>query len=488
MAVPEPAEQYSKAAKKNFRRRQNKNKRSSAEKDSEVVIPCTGKGGVSPQEYHPTGGNAATVPAITNDNLCNVSLSSKSTDTPIKVFSDAENAGAGCSTRENEQCPIDSSSAEGKSPCESVTNVAVCTHASEEIRALSNSKIARKNRRRRRNKLVKRQEKEEALNNGLGPQQEETTRGIQGLSKITLHNDCSQTTQADQQYQQSPLDGFMLPLANIRVAPQEKQVTAMYEEQKEDGTRVRFIDHTCILTPLEKIASVLRVIDLDSLTKDEGPHPSTEEDKDNVWVLLEGLESMESQFIVRKCVRVCESWPHPIVCYQVKCSGGPKSYAGSFFSFFHDGTPWRFTEEIGEYFYSNRLNFKNQQEEEEFTMKERQRLVNAGMEVGPDKNPLSKDLSSLGEQGFVYRGRPRQLTKHTIFYQSSSHKTSNLSPEYKTKMLAYKVYYKVKSSGSIKEEYHLGGEHLFYPSGRRCALPININRARTNDIIDCIRI
>eukprot|EP00889_Picochlorum_renovo_P004304 jgi/Picre1/31334/NNA_006687.t1 len=445
VAVPEPVEQYSKAAKKNFRRRQNKNRRFSVEEGADTIIPSSVRKGVQVLRN-------AKMPAGISLRL----LMLRMMETVMYLWS---------------------------------------IPAATETKTLSNSKIARKNRRRRRNKLAKRQEKEGTLTVGLGPQEDEIPLAIKDFPKTGMtgdhskHNNYYQSIQAYRQDQQAPYNGLLMsPWAQVSRVPEGKQVIAMYEEQKEDGNRVRFVDHNRELTSLEKIAGVLRSIDLDSLTKDEGPHPQTEQDKHNGWILLEEMGSMESHFIVRKCIRVCESLPHPIECYQVKCIGGAASHHGAFFSFSNDGTPWQFTKEFGEYFCRNRSKFNSQQEEEDFTRKEKQRLMDTGMKLGPDQNPLSDGLSSLVNKGFVYRGRPRQITKHTIFYKTNPEDT-NLSPAYKTKMLAYKVYYKVpvQSSGAIQDEYHLGGEHLFYPSGQRCALPINGNsKNQMNDIVDCI--
>ncbi|KAI8110311.1 hypothetical protein M9435_001988 [Picochlorum sp. BPE23] len=494
VAVPEPAEQYSKAAKKNFRRRQNKNRRFSVEEGADTIIPSSvRKGGAGPEECQNASGNISVLADVTNDGDCNVSLSSDNTDVSIKTVSDTKNARESCSTRQSKQSRMDSS--EDVASCDKVAHVTGSIPAATETKTLSNSKIARKNRRRRRNKLAKRQEKEGTLTVGLGPQEDEIPLAIKDFPKTGMTGDHSkhtnyyQSIQAYRQDQQAPYNGLLMsPWAQVSRVPEGKQVIAMYEEQKEDGNRVRFVDHNRELTSLEKIAGVLRSIDLDSLTKDEGPHPQTEQDKHNGWILLEEMGSMESHFIVRKCIRVCESLPHPIECYQVKCIGGAASHNGAFFSFSNDGTPWQFTREFGEYFCRNRSKFNSQQEEEDFTRKEKQRLMDAGMKLGPDQNPLSDGLSSLVNKGFVYRGRPRQITKHTIFYKTNPEDT-NLSPAYKTKMLAYKVYYKVpvQSSGAIQDEYHLGGEHLFYPSGQRCALPINGNsKNQMNDIVDCI--
>ena len=494
VAVPEPAEQYSKAAKKNFRRRQNKNRRFSAEEGSDVIIPGAVRKGAGPKICHNNNAreNSSALADITNDGDCNVSLSSISTDVSVKTVSDTKHAEKSCYTRHS---LMDSS--EDVASCDKVAQVTASIPAATETKPLSNTKIARKNRRRRRNKLAKKQEKEGTLTVGLAPQEDEIQLGIEEFSNRGLkgdhskHNSYQKSSSLYQKYQKAPYDGLLMsPWAQVSMVPEGKEVTAMYEEQKEDGIRVRFVDHNHVLTSLEKIAGVLRAIDLDSLTKDEGPHPYTEQDKHNGWILLEEMGGMESQFIVRKCVRVCESLPHPIVCYQVKCIGGPASHNGAFFSFSHDGTPWQFTKEYSEYFYRNRSKFNSQQEEEDFTRKEKQRLIDAGMKLGPDQNPLSDGLSSLVNKGFVYRGRPRQITKHTIFYKTNL-KETNLTPVYKTNMLAYKVYYKVpvQSAGAIQEEYHFGGEHLYYPSGQRCALQINGNsKNEMNDITDCIRV
>lgn len=264
---------------------------------------------------------------------------------------------------------------------------------------------------------------------------------------------------------------FTEMLQNSHLDWVENQAYRVYYETSADGRKAAFV-YDGALTPFQKISCALESIDLSTMEKDDGPHPPTEFDHQLRWVWLPHM-SDGCFYAARMCYRQYSKNIQPVPCYQVQCRGASGMENGDFYTFLGDGTPFHQHIDFCEHYDTKRPKFETARQEEKFEQQDKQQLVHAkSMKIGPDRNPLSQSLSSLRESGFVYRGKPRVLERLVHAYCGKVDGEDVWAPLYTSTILAYKSYYRV-ASNSTREQYCYGGEHFFYPSGRRCSAYVN---------------
>lgn len=264
---------------------------------------------------------------------------------------------------------------------------------------------------------------------------------------------------------------LMEMLQNSHLDWVENQAYRVYYETSADGKKVAFVYHG-ELTPFQKICCALESTDLSIMEKDDGPHPPTELDHQLGWVWLPRM-SDGCFYAARLCYRQYSKNIQPIPCYQVQCRGTSGADNGDFYTFMGDGTPFNQHIDFCEHYDTKRPKFETARQEQKFEEQDKQQLVNTkSLKIGPDRNPLSQSLSSLRESGFVYRGKPRVLERLVHAYCGKVDGEDVWAPLYTSSILAYKSYYRV-ASNSTREQYYYGGEHFFYPSGRRCLAYVN---------------
>lgn len=251
----------------------------------------------------------------------------------------------------------------------------------------------------------------------------------------------------------------------------EQQAHRVYYEKSEDDKDAAFVYHN-EMTPFQKLCSALESIDLNTLEKDDNPHPCSNLDWQFGWTWLPRLRN-GSVFTARLCYRQLSDNAPAILCYQVQCRGISGIENGGFYTFLADGTPFRQYVDFCQYIGTQRPKFETARQEQRFEEQDRKHLVTArSLKIGSDGNPLSQSLSSLKEAGVVYRGKPRVVQKKSFVYCGNVDGEPVWAPSYTSTILAYKSYYRVVSN-SRREQYQYGGEHFFYPSGRRCLSGVN---------------
>lgn len=246
----------------------------------------------------------------------------------------------------------------------------------------------------------------------------------------------------------------------------ERKAYRVYRETTTDGRKASFV-YDRELVPYQKLCSAIESLDLSLLEKDNGAHSATKLDCHIHWGWLPRL-SDGNLYVFRLCYHQYSEHLQPIACYQIQCRGVDGSKYGDFYTFMGDGTPICQHIEYCEYQDIKRPHFESPLQEQRFDEEDKQQLIKAkSFKKGPDGNLLSQSLSSLEESGFVYRGKPREVQRVVYAYCGDSDGQEVWVAAYSSTFLAYKSYYRV-ASNSTRDMYYYGGEHYFYPSGRRC--------------------